>query len=467
MSDVSEDLEWFLEYIKASLSDAKLDPPDNQTISLTVDGNKKTISVKSFNTCISKLNSSLSGQDHQDQQDQQVHHHQLLQVLWQQIEKILMPSVPPLPFIQKSDLDNYHYKCLNTTELDINVEIPSSLHTLLTNATKTKQSCTTHRTKTVTKPDTSIPQLTGTFEEVVTLDDHPDEYVDAADFKAMQATKTQPSCTTHRIKSTISIKSATDFKDVTDVHVTDVNVLLAFIIVLKRYPENWKHLFFWDAWLAVTIQLHILGKPEYTTSEVFPSLWMDKNGIFLAETLVSPKKVQCLLLGQDPVAKSMLISKMRNATGIAFHNIGNENSSISNMNTYYNLDCSDDNPSKHCENGILMVNMIRCIFKDMKSMSENIFRKAWTAYTLKLANHFSDQTITSKIIVFCKSDYMPDLSFKYLPKVVSPQKFMDVHHPSRVWKDENKEDPDVKEVAEYLKTLQEQNRAPMLRAPHS
>ena len=42
--------------------------------------------------------------------------------------------------------------------------------------------------------------------------------------------------------------------------VTDVQVLLALVVTLKCYPDEWQKLFFWDAWLAITIQLGLLKK---------------------------------------------------------------------------------------------------------------------------------------------------------------------------------------------------------------
>ena len=44
--------------------------------------------------------------------------------------------------------------------------------------------------------------------------------------------------------------------------ITDINALLALIVVLKCYPKQWWEEFFWDAWLAVTIQMYIVGNPE-------------------------------------------------------------------------------------------------------------------------------------------------------------------------------------------------------------
>ena len=376
--------------------------------------------------------------DNQEQQpDNQIHQpdnqERLLKELRKQIKAHPASNLSCTPFDHNSwqkvpncgDQEGiYHYNCLNTAALDIIVEIPSSLYALLTEAmqatnNKTEMSCkqiATHRIKCTIKTkkaagDTSVSQVTNELAEL----------------------KLNPN-------------------DV-DANITDVNALLALIIVLKCYPKDWKSLFFWDAWLAITIQLFVLGNPQ-NTNEVFPTLWMDWQGVFFAESQVSPEKVKCLLLGQDPVPKHFPVPGMRKATGIAFHNIGNNNPSVFNMDKHYKLDCSDDKPITHCSRGILIVNMIRCIFKDSNSMSQNIFRIAWTLYTLKLAHHFSQQEKVSKIIVFCLSPYQPDLAYKYLPKVVSSQKFMHVHHPSRVRKHPG--DQDVIIVAEYLKGLQEQ-----------
>ena len=314
--------------------------------------------------------------------------------------------------LDNSDQGIYHYKCLVTAKLDVTVEIPFSLHTLLT--------------------------------------------------EVMEGNKTEDSCAdiaTHETKITISIKEPaadTDSHKLTltpdnEVIITDVNALLALFIVLKCYPTTWKNDFFWDAWLAVAIQLYVQGNFQ-TEKEVFPTLWMDRKGIFLAESQVAPKNVRCLLLGQDPVSDNDPSSCK--ATGIAFHNIGNNNTSIKNMGKYYKLDCSNDKPREHCQNGILMVNMIRCIFVKSKSVSGNDFKIAWTAYTLRLANYFNKQLEGSNIIVFCKSPYNPCLVEKYLPKVVSPEKFMHVHHPCRVWMGENRKDKDVEKVAKCLERLQ-------------
>ena len=132
---------------------------------------------------------------------------------------------------------------------------------------------------------------------------------------------------------------------------TNVQAILALVIVLTCYPEEWWDEFLWDAWLAVTIQLGLLRKIDGNNNpgnEVFPCLWMKQ--VFLTERLVgSPKKVYCLLMGQDPVyeentRKDIYLSHLRAATGIAFHNIGDRNKSIEGMTTHYGLDCTGDWP---------------------------------------------------------------------------------------------------------------------------
>ena len=103
--------------------------------------------------------------------------------------------------------------------------------------------------------------------------------------------------------------------------ISDVEALLALVVVLKCQPTSWRR-FIWDAWLAVTIQLHLLESDK----EVFPCQWMKQ--IFYAESLVNIENVRCLLMGQDPVSKpnpTIGLTDLRKATGIAFHAIGNDN----------------------------------------------------------------------------------------------------------------------------------------------
>jgi len=83
--------------------------------------------------------------------------------------------------------------------------------------------------------------------------------------------------------------------------------------------------------------------------------------IFYADTLVKLKDVRCLLLGQDPVSmpnETTDLTGLRKATGIAFHGIGNDNSSIEGMKEHYGINCFDDGPIDLCKDGRFMVNMI-------------------------------------------------------------------------------------------------------------
>ena len=141
---------------------------------------------------------------------------------------------------------------------------------------------------------------------------------------------------------------------------------------------------------------------------MFPSLWMKQ--VFLAERLVDfPQKVQCLIMGQDPACKesSNNLSNLRSATGVAFHNIGDDHSSIVGMNEKYDLDCTGDKPIQYCRDGLLLVNMIRCIPKDSKSMDANPYHDAWFVYSLKLAKYCGEHN--KPVVVMCNMDFKPDL----------------------------------------------------------
>ena len=193
--------------------------------------------------------------------------------------------------------------------------------------------------------------------------------------------------------------------------VTDVQTLLALVVVLKCYPEGWWDNFFWDAWLAVTIQLNLLE----TNNEPFPCLWM--KDVFRAEKLVeTPERVRCLIMGQDPVGRGDA-SYLRKATGIAFHKIGDRNPSILGMRQKYGLDCSGEKPIQHCKDGKLLVNMIRCIPLGAWSMNNNPFYDAWFVYSLKLANYFGENN--KPVVVTCNRNYSPSL-MKYILQV-NPQ----------------------------------------------
>ena len=71
------------------------------------------------------------------------------------------------------------------------------------------------------------------------------------------------------------------------------------------------------------------------------------------------------------------------------------------------LDCRGEQPIQHCKDGILLVNMIRCIPKSSKSTAGNPFYDAWFVYTLKLVNYFGEQH--KPVIIMCNKDYEPNL----------------------------------------------------------
>ena len=161
----------------------------------------------------------------------------------------------------------------------------------------------------------------------------------------------------HADHFTIEFKMKDLKETVFDGEVTDMQALLALVVALKCQPSSWKR-FIWDAWLAVTTQWHILESDK----EVFPCQWMKQ--MFYAESLVKLKDMKCLLLGQDPVStpnETTDLTDLRKATGIAFHGIGNDNSSIHGMREHYGINCYDDEPIELCKDGQLMVNMIRTI----------------------------------------------------------------------------------------------------------
>ena len=225
--------------------------------------------------------------------------------------------------------------------------------------------------------------------------------------------------------------------------INEVEALLALVVVLKCQPTSWRR-FIWDAWLAVTIQLHLLESDK----EVFPCQWMKQ--IFYAESLVNIENVRCLLMGQDPVSKpnpTIGLTDLRKATGIAFHAIGNDNSSIEGMNKHYGLNCFDDGPIDLCKNGRLLVNMIRCIGRNDYSVSNNSCRGAWISYTLKLAHFFTNE-LKKPVIIFCK--FPAALPEVYMPTTCASSNLTRVPHPAYV-RDSDKEDCDkVKEILANL-----------------
>ena len=221
--------------------------------------------------------------------------------------------------------------------------------------------------------------------------------------------------------------------------VTDVQALLSLVIALKCQPLSWRR-FIWEAWLAVTIQWHLLEQDK----EVFPCQWMKQ--MFYAESLVNLKDVKCLLLGQDPVStpnETTDLTDLRKATGVAFHGIGNDNSSIEGMKKHYEINCFDDGPIDLCKNGQLLVNMIRTIGIKDWSVSNNSCRGAWITYTLKLAHFLSKKG--KPVIVFCK--FPAALPAMYMPTACVEPNLTLTSHPAYVDPDRDKEDIDkVKEV---------------------
>lgn len=229
--------------------------------------------------------------------------------------------------------------------------------------------------------------------------------------------------------------------------VTSTQVLVALAIVLKCYPEKWRCEFFWDAWLAVTLQLCSLPEDDKV---IFPCLWVKQ--IFEVErNLQDPNNVKLLLFGLDPVSKvsNYGLQRLCKATGIAFHAVGNDNPSIEGMKEHYGLDCDDDNPLAYCQpnNGLLLVNLIRCIGEEDSSLSNNTCRRAWVAYTLKV---ISKSSRNKWVIVLSTSSSA--LTRLYIPTVCEGH-YVQVPHPSARDPSYEKYADRVEEVRKYLKEM--------------
>ena len=180
-------------------------------------------------------------------------------------------------------------------------------------------------------------------------------------------------------------------------NVTDPQALLALASTLQEYDEEWKE-FFWDAWLAVTIQLGLIEKVDYVNvnKEVFPCLWMSE--VFYAERLVgSPENIKVLLMGQHPNSRESNFDhlvKLHEATGIS--NIGDNQQSVKpGINLTKSKKCSD-----YCKAGLLLVNMIRCITRNGRSIDNNDYYYAWFCYTLRLVQYCVSN---NKPVVLCSS----------------------------------------------------------------
>ena len=133
--------------------------------------------------------------------------------------------------------------------------------------------------------------------------------------------------------------------------------------------------------------------------------------VFLAERLVGiPERIKCLLMDQDAACKvyqGINLSNLHSATGIAFHNIADEHPSIVAMLDKYYLDCTGNEPEQYCRDGLLLVNMIRCIPKDSKSMTGNPYYDAWYVYSLKLAKYCGEHH--KPVVVMRNRKYEPNL----------------------------------------------------------
>lgn len=68
---------------------------------------------------------------------------------------------------------------------------------------------------------------------------------------------------------TFSVKIHTEFNEILfDGEISDAQAMIALAIVLKCYPKAWHQQFFWDAWLAITMQLCVsAGK------HIFPCIY--------------------------------------------------------------------------------------------------------------------------------------------------------------------------------------------------
>ena len=195
-----------------------------------------------------------------------------------------------------------------------------------------------------------------------------------------------------------------------------------------------------------TIQLCLLARDDskLKDDDIWPCIWMKQ--IFYAETLVEPSAVKHLLLGQDPPASTSYYEKyLSKTTGIAFHAPGAENiPSIKEIKKRYGLNCDGNNPEQYCGNGLLMVNMIRCIPHGDHSVSKNRLRNAWIAYTLKLVHYFSSRQVP--VIMLCA--FPAVLPGIYIPTVCTGRNLVQAPHPTSRFTHEYKDSMD--EVCELL-----------------
>ena len=233
--------------------------------------------------------------------------------------------------------------------------------------------------------------------------------------------------------------------------VSDAQALVAMVITLSCYPEQWHKTFFWDAWLTVTIQLCLLANVQ-PDKIIFPCLWM--KHIFDAERMVGPEHIQYLLFGKDPFSDTHAygLDTLCKASGTAFHAIGNDNPSIQGMKMKYGLDCDGDNPMKYCHDGLLMVNLIRCICEDDGSLGKNSCRGAWITYSLKLIHYFSRKNkpvivlTTDSSVLTTDSSVLPEI---YIPAVCSGD-LVRAPDPSMPKDIESDQQQNINRVRQYL-----------------
>ena len=223
-------------------------------------------------------------------------------------------------------------------------DTPSSLHDKFGGGQITKHTLSVQ----VQIPAKLVKQQLEQQQQVPRVDVHMKAQISQMEEKLSQlfVTSLQPTLLRYNVTGNFSAKVQIEVKELDEIlfngMVSDTQALVALAIVLKCYPETWRQHFFWDAWLAITMQLGVS-----TGKIIFPCVWM--RHIFDAERLVSPEDVQYLLFGKDPVSKASQSSPNSNpkiATGIAFHAVGNDNPSINGMKTRYGLDCDDDNPMR-------------------------------------------------------------------------------------------------------------------------
>ena len=229
----------------------------------------------------------------------------------------------------------------------------------------------------------------------------------------------------------------TNVKIATSDHkVTDIQALLALVVIIKCYPVKWQEEFFWDAWLAVTIQLGLLKRDN----EVFPCQWLKE--VFYAERLIKdPSELVSVIMGQNPVSQAheKKLWRLRGATGVAFHRIGNGNASIRGMTEKYKVDCTWNMPVDYCIGGTLLVNMIRCIQINDETMRKNSCYDAWVIYTVKIAKYIAEYPVSRYLLIASKDD---SELVKYI-KAVNENCYQ-VRHPSSA-------KVDVKDKEEFKK----------------